>query len=138
MSREWVMALLGGTFIGISASIVLLVFGRVTGVSGMVNQVLTAKKSRDSMAVWFLVGLILSGLFNLGLQLPIETNLSYSAHALSGVLVGVGVTLANGCTSGHGICGNSRFSQRSIVATLVFIGTAILTTLVIRKVGVIL
>lgn len=139
MATEWLMALLGGALIGISVSLMLLWNGRVTGVSGIVNGVLAPVKG-DTAWRWYFIGGLLLG----GLLLRFANPAAFSgklgtppwAIVAAGLLVGFGVSLGSGCTSGHGVCGVSRFSPRSIVATLVFILAGMAAVFVIRKLGI--
>lgn len=139
MPREWIMALLGGALIGISVSLMLLWNGRVTGVSGIVNGVLAPVKG-DTAWRWYFIGGLLLG----GALLRIANPDSFSGKlgtpswtiVAAGILVGFGVSLGSGCTSGHGVCGVSRLSPRSIVATLAFILAGMAAVIFFRKVGV--
>lgn len=123
-----VSALLGGMLIGVSAAILWAFNGRIAGVSGM----LSALSEPPQSARWpFVLGLVAAGLMVGQLTaLPTPISNDIPTHLGAGVLVGVGTFFANGCTSGHGVCGISRLSRRSIVATLVFMGTAALTVFV--------
>lgn len=122
-------ALLGGLLIGLAATLLLAMQGRVMGVSGIVSELLHAPRLAQGWRWTFLLGLLASGLVVRQINpdiLPGSPRPLYLI-ALAGLLVGYGTRLGNGCTSGHGVCGISRFSQRSIVATLVFIMTGMLT-----------
>jgi uncharacterized membrane protein YedE/YeeE len=120
--HSWIQALLGGALIGAAAALLLVTNGRIAGISGIVGGLFTASSSDRWWRVTFVLGLLASGLVVVqlfptafrasGLPLPYV--------GLAGVLVGVGTSLANGCTSGHGICGVSRLSKRSLVATSTF------------------
>ncbi|SIR41401.1 hypothetical protein SAMN05880558_11375 [Aeromonas sp. RU39B] len=128
---QWLLSLLGGALVGSAALMLLLVNGRIAGISGILAGAL---QSRQLWRWVFLLGLgagAWSG-FTLGLaEMPDFTALpSWPVVALAGLLVGVGTRLANGCTSGHGICGLGRLSPRSMVATLTFMGVAALTVFV--------
>lgn len=139
MDVMWmVRGAVGGVLIGVAASLVLALSGRVMGVSGIVNGLL-AKTSANELA-WrglFLVGLVLGGIVaSLAMGRPADLAMpSLGLAALAGVLVGVGTRLGNGCTSGHGVCGLSRMSPRSLVATLTFIGTGAMAVFVVRMMG---
>jgi uncharacterized membrane protein YedE/YeeE len=129
--------LLGGALIGLAASLVLLGNGRIAGISGIVGSLLSAGREKG-WQVAFLVGLVLSGAIFAGLSPN-----SFAAPpralwvlALAGLLVGFGTRIGNGCTSGHGVCGISRLSTRSLVATAAFMAAAIVTVLVLRLLGV--
>jgi uncharacterized protein len=122
-------ALAGGALIGLAASLLLLGSGRVAGVSGMIAGVLLGPSPERSWRAWFLAGLVLGGLV-LGLLLPGSIGASprpLGLLALAGVLVGFGTRTGGGCTSGHGVCGISRLSPRSLVATAIFVAAGMLT-----------
>ncbi len=139
MDAVWVWrGLAGGGLIGLSASVLWLLNGHVAGISGIVNTLAETKvRSERSWRAVFVAGLVLGGVlasawFSDGLSAPMP---SWPMAAGAGVLVGVGTRLANGCTSGHGVCGLSRFSGRSLAATLTFIGTGALTVFLLRAFG---
>ncbi len=140
MDSLW-LPLFGGAFIGLSASLLWLFLGRISGISGIVWQVVLSLglnvKGSQNYHLWrylFLLGLVIgAGLFHLVSQQPPPTlAASPGLLVLAGLLVGVGVKLGSGCTSGHGVCGVSRGSLRSIIATLVFMGTGIATVLLLK------
>lgn len=129
--------LLGGALIGLAASLVLLGNGRIAGISGIVGSLLTAGREKG----WQIA--FLTGLLSAGAVLAWLSPSSFAPPpralwllALAGLLVGFGTRIGNGCTSGHGVCGISRLSVRSLVATATFMGAAILTVLVLRLLGV--
>ncbi|HEQ3532115.1 TPA: YeeE/YedE family protein [Vibrio parahaemolyticus] len=120
-------SLFGGILLGISASILLLVNGKIAGISGIMNGIMSPKKGDYSWRLLFAVGMIAGGLISvlmLGVAVPSTANLSLGMVIAAGLLVGIGTRLGNGCTSGHGICGMGRLSKRSIVATCVFMAVA--------------
>ncbi|MBV1840967.1 MULTISPECIES: YeeE/YedE family protein [Photobacterium] len=123
-------ALFGGMMLGASATILLLFNGRVAGISGILSGILKPQQGDVSWRLLFVIGMVAAGLcaplmgFSLPQALPVS---SLGLLAVAGLLVGIGTKLANGCTSGHGICGMGRFSKRSLVATMVFMATAIAT-----------
>ncbi|MCS0325318.1 YeeE/YedE family protein [Vibrio diabolicus] len=126
-------SLFGGLFLGISATILLLVNGKIAGISGIMNGIMSPKKGDYSWRLLFAVGMIAGGLISvlmLGVAVPSTANLSLGMVIAAGLLVGIGTRLGNGCTSGHGICGMGRLSKRSIVATCVFMAVAGLTVFV--------
>jgi uncharacterized membrane protein YedE/YeeE len=129
-------ALAGGALIGIAAVLLLWLNGRIAGVSGILAGVVTgAPDWRVRLA--FLVGLIAgAGLYYTvsGNPPPLRSGFPAIPLALAGVLVGFGTAWSGGCTSGHGVCGISRFSLRSVVATVAFMAVAIATTYVVRHV----
>jgi uncharacterized protein len=139
MHQDWINALFGGVIIGISVSLMLLWNGRVTGISGIINGTLSPVKGDTGWRVLFIGGLLLGGLTLKVLNpkvfsgsLPTET----WTIAVAGLLVGFGTIMGSGCTSGHGICGISRMSPRSLVATIVFIAAGVAAVVVFRKLGV--
>jgi uncharacterized membrane protein YedE/YeeE len=117
-------AMIGGAIIGIAVSIMLLFNGRVTGISGIISGVLTSKKSDTSWRWAFLLGLLFGGLI-LKILRPdvflLSPEVKLSDYIFAGWLVGFGTLMGNGCTSGHGVCGLSRLSLRSLLATCTFI-----------------
>jgi len=128
-------ALVGGLLIGLSAALLVLFEGRIAGVSGILGGLLSRGKTGDrAWRVAFVFGLIAAPLlYRVLAELPasrIETG--PGTLVVAGLLVGFGSRLGSGCTSGHGICGLSRLSPRSLVATLVFIGSALVTVFVAR------
>jgi uncharacterized protein len=139
MAIEWVMGLVGGVLIGFSVSLMLLWNGRVTGISGIVNGVLNPIKGDTSWKWYFLGGLLLGGAlikFVLPTAFSGQLETEIWTVVVAGLLVGFGTILGSGCTSGHGICGISRLSPRSIVATLVFISAGIVIVAFLRRIGV--
>ncbi|EJI6687129.1 TPA: YeeE/YedE family protein [Vibrio parahaemolyticus] len=127
-------SLFGGILLGISATILLLVNGKIAGISGIMNGIMSPKKGDYSWRLLFAVGMIAGGLISvlmLGVAVPSTANLSLGMVIAAGLLVGIGTRLGNGCTSGHGICGMGRLSKRSIVATCVFMAVAGLTVFVL-------
>ena len=112
------------------------IFKRITGISGIINSLMTKNETNDYKfnSILFLLGLLLSPLIYSLFATPINVNIekSYILVVLGGLLVGFGTTLASGCTSGHGVCGISRFSIRSIIATLCFMFSGIVTVFVLN------
>jgi uncharacterized protein len=128
--------LAGGVLIGAAAALYLLAVGRLAGISGMLESVLRPTQPGFGVAAWFLLGLPLGALLT-AVALPTWTpavDLRGGAPLLlaAGLLVGFGTRLANGCTSGHGVCGLPRFSARSWLATGVFMTAAATTVFVVR------
>ena len=130
--------LIGGALIGLAAGLYLLAVGRLAGISGMVESVLRPQRSGSGIALAFLVGLPLGALGTAFLWpstlQPVAISGGGPLLLAAGLLVGFGTRLANGCTSGHGVCGLPRFSTRSIAATGIFMATAMLTVFVVRHV----
>lgn len=129
-----VASLLGGMLIGLASALLLIVLGRVAGISGIFAALLGPDIRNKRWQFAFVAGLVAGG-FVLATAAPhlftVALDRSWLTIAVAGFLVGVGTRLGNGCTSGHGVCGVGRGSRRSIVATLVFVGTGILTVLVV-------
>lgn len=129
--------LIGGMLIGAASVLVLKAYGRVAGVSGIVGGVLQPSPGNTGWRVAFAVGLLVAGGIASVIapqSMRIEGTLGTWGLIASGLLVGFGTRLGNGCTSGHGVCGVSRLSLRSITATLVFMFTGALTVYVVRHV----
>ena len=127
-----VSALTGGLLIGLSVALFFILNGRMIGVSGIASNFLISKDKKNENLL-FLVGLILGPLiytFILGREINILISNSLPLLTIGGILVGFGTRLSSGCTSGHGISGISRFSLRSIIATITFMIVGILTVLI--------
>ena len=125
-----VSGLIGGLLIGLSTVLLILFNGRIAGISGIVGGVLTRKGSEIGWRAVFVVGLLIGAFVYMlatGVALPVNIQASLPVTVIAGLLVGFGTRLGSGCTSGHGVSGIARFSKRSIVATLVFFITAIIT-----------
>lgn len=141
MSTDIVNALIGGGVVGFSVSLMLLLNGRVTGISGIVNGTLSPTKGDVLWRLYFIIGLILGGFViyqNNAQKFENTLNSSWINLVIAGLLVGFGSVMGSGCTSGHGVCGISRRSPRSIIATLVFMFAGLVSVLVYRRLGVIL
>ena len=127
-----VSALTGGLLIGLSVALFFILNGRMIGVSGIASNFLISKDKKNENLL-FLVGLILGPLiytFILGGEINILISNSLPLLTVGGILVGFGTKLSSGCTSGHGISGSSRFSLRSVIATITFMIVGILTVLI--------
>lgn len=121
-------AVFGGILIGSSALLMLLLLGRIAGVSGIVSALLDSPSNTRKWQMSFLIGMVSASLIANILfesQIQVAFNKPMFWYLIAGFLVGVGVRLGNGCTSGHGVCGIGRLSIRSIVATLCFMLSAI-------------
>lgn len=131
-------SLAGGALIGISAVLLLLVTGRIAGISGIVRRLLPPYGASAPVEAAAFVAALLASPFAwtslTGGPVQQTVNGSLSLAVTAGLLVGAGVYAARGCTSGHGVCGLARFSRRSIAATAVFMATAIATVYVVRHV----
>ena len=132
-----ILSLVGGLIIGLSVTWMLLFNGRITGISGIINNIFVSKSWERGWRLSFVLGLISGGLLLKYSEYDLLSNLqprSFPVLIIAGLLVGLGTILANGCTSGHGICGLSRFSKRSLVATIVFMSVGIITATIFRMV----
>jgi len=134
--HPFLTSLLGGAIIGLSAALLMFLSGRIAGISGMIaGAVMPYTRSDALWRIVFIIGLVLGpvvlGILTGGNNIapPVKSN---SVMVVAGLLVGVGAMLGGGCTSGHGICGLSRLSYRSIVSTFTFMGFAGLTVFVAR------
>lgn len=138
-------ATIGGAIIGLSAALLLLAKGRIAGISGIAGGVIYPEKGDMAWRIVFLLGLVLGGfiyqwisgdstegLFK-GVQ-HIESVVGWPLLIVAGLLVGVGTTIGTGCTSGHGICGLARRSPRSLVATVSFMASGLITVFIVRQV----
>lgn len=138
MHEDWIMGLAGGGLIGLGAAVYLLGNGRIMGVSGIIGGLVDGTRldtARERLA--FLAGvLVLPFLLTLIQPTPPDTHLTgnWAVIISAGLLVGIGTRLANGCTSGHGVCGISRFSLRGIVATVFYILAGGLTVVLMRHI----
>jgi len=137
METDWIWGLAGGGLIGLAGAMFLLVNGRVMGASGIIGGLVDGTgRGNAGERLAFLAGLVaVPGLLVLlagGAETHLTDNLAVVVAA--GLLVGLGTRLANGCTSGHGVCGISRLSLRGIVATVFFIGAGGLTVALFRQI----
>ena len=125
-----VSGLIGGLLIGLATALLLALNGRIAGISGIVGGLLARKGSEVGWRAVFIAGLLLGAFIYMlatGGAIPVRIQASLPILVVAGLLVGFGTRLGSGCTSGHGISGIARLSKRSIAATLVFMGVAILT-----------
>ena len=136
MQTDWIWGLVGGLMIGAAASFYLLGSGRIMGASGIIGGLVdrsgwnTWAERLSFIAGLALVPMVLRGLYSVPVETNITTNLS--AIVAAGLLVGVGTRLANGCTSGHGVCGISRLSMRGIIATVFYLIAGGISVIVFR------
>ena len=126
-------SLAGGALIGLSAALFVLLNGRIAGISGLLGTVLQDGEGRAEKAL-FLLGLLLAPLlWGLFAVMPvIEFQVGWLSLLVAGLLVGLGTRYGSGCTSGHGVCGVSRLSPRSLLATLGFMASGFATVFVLR------
>ena len=132
-------ALLGGCLIGLAAVLLMMLTGRIAGISGILGGALAMAAGDRVWRLAFLAGLIGAPLIMglIGRPLPdVQMPASWLVIVAAGLLVGFGTRLAGGCTSGHGVCGMARLSQRSIVATVVFMASAAAVVAIVRHAGV--
>ena len=129
-------ALAGGALIGLAAALLLWLNGRIAGISGIVGGVLRPVAGDTAWRVAFVLGLLLAPLaYGLVTTLPaLQVDACYGLLVLAGLLVGVGTRYGAGCTSGHGVCGLSRLSVRSLVATVIFMAAGFATVWLVRHV----
>lgn len=133
--HEWLLSFLGGLLLGCAAVGYLYLNGRIAGVSGILSQVLFFKNGLKNSALWFFLGLLITPfIYAKWSSVPISLDASPWTLIISGLLVGFGTRLGSGCTSGHGICGLSRLSQRSLVATVIFMLIAAITVFITRHI----
>ena len=128
-------SLLGGGLIGLGAAILLLLNGRVAGVSGIVGDVLRPAGNALAWRIAFVAGLITGPLiYQLadGHWLSVTIDANMPLLIVAGLLVGFGTSLGSGCTSGHGVCGIARLSPRSMMATVVFMLAGMITVYIVR------
>jgi hypothetical protein len=134
-----VQGLIGGLMIGLAAAVMLLGLGRIAGVSGLLARMMRISDSGPPLVLagMFVVGLPLGAFIVALLSGPIETRFPESVAVLivGGLVVGFGTRLGSGCTSGHGVCGLSRLSKRSVVATLCFMGAGFATVAAMNALG---
>ena len=136
MQTDWIMGLTGGVIIGLAASFYLLTNGKVMGASGIIGGLVDKSgwsTARDRIV--FLAGLVFAPMACIiVLDIRAETKVTTSTIVLilAGLMVGIGTRLANGCTSGHGVCGISRLSLRGISSTIFYVLAGIFTVLVFR------
>ena len=130
-----ISALIGGGILGLAVVGYLYVNGRITGISGLLAQVLQPKLLVRSSALWFLLGLFVTPfIYQIFVKPEIVIESSPIGLVIAGLLVGFGTRLGSGCTSGHGVCGLSRLSLRSLIATGVFMVTGFVVASVLMHV----
>ena len=136
MANEYFIAFYGGTLIGLAGVLMLFFNGRILGVSGILGGVFEATKNDRAWRLAFILGIFAGGLLIQNLRPSVfffGLERSTVTIVIAGILVGVGTRMGNGCTSGHGVCGVSRLSTRSIVATLTFMGAGIFVVTFINR-----
>lgn len=131
MQSTWLLALAGGGLIGLASALLLLTHGRIAGISGIVGSLLQPSTHDRGWRIAFVVGLAAAGVVArvvapAAVGLPVRT---LPALLVAGLLVGYGTRLGSGCTSGHGVCGMSRLSMRSLIAVITFMTTGAVTAM---------
>jgi uncharacterized membrane protein YedE/YeeE len=141
MSIDWThftpwTSLAGGMLIGVAAAMLVLLSGRIAGISGIVGGLIAARRGDLAWRFAFLGGLLVAPALVVlaGKNLTVRIDASFALLAIAGLLVGLGTRYGSGCTSGHGVCGLSRLSPRSLVATAAFMGAGIVTVFVTRHI----
>ncbi|MEO0315723.1 MAG: hypothetical protein RI928_2179 [Pseudomonadota bacterium] len=139
MTIDWIhftpgMSLLGGVLIGISSALFILANGRIAGISGILGGLLSRRPGDMIWRIAFVLGLIAAPAAIFGITGPLTATIEANTEVLviAGLLVGIGTRYGAGCTSGHGVCGLSRLSPRSLVATLAFMGAGMAIVFVMR------
>ncbi len=137
METDWIMGLVGGLVIGLAASLYLLGNGRIMGASGIIGGLID-KSGWSSAAdrIVFLIGLILAPsmyIFIFDIEADTKATTNIIILILAGLLVGIGTRLANGCTSGHGVCGISRLSIRGMTSTVFYIVAGVVSVVLLRN-----
>jgi uncharacterized protein len=129
-------ALAGGLLLGLASALLILLSGRILGISSIVGDLLRAPRSDRGWRFAFLTGLVTAPwVYSQFHALPaVRIDAGWATLVVAGLLVGIGTRYGAGCTSGHGVCGLSRLSARSLVATLTFMGTGFATVFVVRHV----
>lgn len=141
MSIDWshftpYAALIGGVLIGVAAAVLLLMNGRIAGISGIIGGLIMPVKGDVAWRFSFVLGIVGAPLvYSLFASLPeARLDAEYGALVIAGLLVGIGTRYGSGCTSGHGVCGLSRLSPRSAVATGTFMVAGFLTVFLVRHI----
>ena len=130
-----VSGLIGGIIIGLAATLLLWFNGRIAGISGIFNGLVTNRKNNDSLwRALFILGMVAGGVVHQNVVEPTYQPLNAPVWllVLGGLIVGFGTSMGSGCASGHGVCGLGRLSVRSLVAVMTFLSVGILTTFVVR------
>ena len=135
MIIDWIYGLVGGLFIGLGGLVLLIFNGRIMGASGILGQLIDGKQDTENLErIVFLIGVIAAPLIILQFSDFSTTNVTSNTIqlVLAALSVGAGTRIANGCTSGHGVCGISRLSLRGLLATAVYIAAGALTMVTLR------
>ena len=138
MMNDYLMALIGGGLIGLASVILMASQGAIMGISGIVSRAISRPSNVTAWRLLFVAGVLIAPIiFTLftSRAIPVDITSNMALLIVAGALVGFGTVVGNGCTSGHGICGLSRLSARSLVATLTFMLTAVITVAVVNAVS---
>ena len=139
---HYYLPLIGGILIGVAVSLMLYLNGRVTGISGIIyGATVTSTKGDRAWRWYFISGMLIGGFILRVLKPDVFSGALPTENwtlVVAGLLVGFGTVLGSGCTSGHGVCGTSRLSPRSLAATVVFILSGVIAVFVFRQLGVLL
>lgn len=132
MPELWINGLIGGLLIGLAAALYLLLAGRIAGISGLIGGLLAPKGKAALGNLVFLIGIATGAwvISKMTASAPIAVDRATVILIAGGLLVGFGTRLGSGCTSGHGVCGMSRLSKRSLLATIIFMAAAVATVAV--------
>ena len=127
-------SLAGGILLGLASAMFILVNGRILGISGILGGLLRPAKNDAGWRIAFIAGMLAAPLLYVGLAGPASPRIDagWATVVVAGLLVGIGTRYGAGCTSGHGVCGLSRLSPRSLVATLAFMGAGFVTVFLAR------
>jgi uncharacterized membrane protein YedE/YeeE len=127
-------SLTGGVLIGLAAAMLVLLNGRIAGISGIVGGLLAPRRAEIGWRLAFIAGLLAAPLAMLALGIASAPRIDarFGTLVIAGLLVGIGTSYGSGCTSGHGVCGLSRLSPRSLAATAAFMGAGMATVFVVR------
>lgn len=127
-------ALAGGLLLGLASALFILVNGRILGISGIIGGLLSPRRGDTGWRVSFVLGMLAAPLLYMAVAGPVSARIDagWATVIVAGLLVGAGTRYGSGCTSGHGVCGLSRLSPRSLVATLAFMGAGFLTVFLTR------
>ena len=137
MTIDWAhftpwLSLAGGALIGLAAAMLVLLNGRIAGVSGIVGGLIVPRRGEIAWRLAFLGGLLAAPLAMSFHSVNARIDAGFGTLVIAGLLVGVGTSYGSGCTSGHGVCGLSRLSPRSLVATIAFMAAGMATVFVTR------
>lgn len=139
MSIDWThftpwSSLAGGILLGLAAALFILLNGRILGISGIVGGLLRPRAGDTGWRIAFVLGMLVAPALYIAFAGPISARIDagWGTLVVAGMLVGVGTRYASGCTSGHGVCGLSRLSPRSLAATLAFMGAGFVTVFLVR------